>query len=84
MKNKSIQCQNFAEIVESLKDIIEFKQTDAYIIEWAISLGLVSEVDYLFVPVQLQFCKSTRLNVAEFFILLLAKIFSRCYNYSDE
>jgi predicted HAD superfamily phosphohydrolase YqeG len=26
MKNKSIQCQNFAEIVESLKDIIEFKE----------------------------------------------------------
>jgi predicted HAD superfamily phosphohydrolase YqeG len=26
MKNKSIQCKNFAEIVESLKDIIEFKE----------------------------------------------------------
>ena len=26
MKNKSIPCQNFAEIVESLKDIIEFKE----------------------------------------------------------
>ena len=26
MKNKSIQCQNFAEIVDSLKDIIEFKE----------------------------------------------------------
>ena len=26
IKNKSIQCQNFAEIVESLKDIIEFKE----------------------------------------------------------
>jgi len=26
MKNKSIPCKNFAEIVESLKDIIEFKE----------------------------------------------------------
>lgn len=26
IKNKSIQCQNFAEIIESLKDIIEFKE----------------------------------------------------------
>ena len=26
MKNKSISCKNFAEIVESLKDIIEFKE----------------------------------------------------------
>ena len=38
--------------VETQKKIIEYKQTDAYIIEWAISQGLVSEDDYLFVPVQ--------------------------------
>ena len=37
---------------ESQKKIIEYKQTDAYIIEWAISQGLVSENDYLLVPVQ--------------------------------
>lgn len=35
---------------ESQKKIIEYKQTDAYIIEWAISQGLVSEDDYLLVP----------------------------------
>ena len=28
IKNKSIQCQNFAEIVESLKDIIEFRKDE--------------------------------------------------------
>lgn len=38
--------------LETQKKIIEYKQTDAYIIEWAISQGLVSEDDYLFVPVQ--------------------------------
>ena len=38
--------------IDSQKKIIEYKQTDAYIIEWAISQGLVSEDDYLLVPVQ--------------------------------
>ncbi len=39
------------EDVETQQKIIEYKQTDAYVIEWAISQGLVSEDDYLFVPV---------------------------------
>ena len=38
--------------IETQKKKIEYKQTDAYIIEWAISQGLVSENDYLLVPVQ--------------------------------
>lgn len=33
---------------ETQKSIIEYKKTDAYIIEWAISQGLVSQDDYLF------------------------------------
>ena len=27
IKNKSIQCQNFAEILEQLKDVVEYKET---------------------------------------------------------
>ena len=38
--------------IETQKQKIEYKQTDAYIIEWAISQGLVSEDDYLLVPVK--------------------------------
>ena len=38
--------------IETQKQKIEYKQTDAYIIEWAISQGLVSEDDYLLIPVQ--------------------------------
>lgn len=34
--------------IEEQKYQIEYKQTDAYIIEWAISQGLVSQDDYLF------------------------------------
>jgi sensor histidine kinase regulating citrate/malate metabolism len=37
------------ENIANQKDIIEFKQTDAYIIEWAIAHGLISADDYLFI-----------------------------------
>ena len=37
------------EDISNQKDIIEFKQTDAYIIEWAIAHGLISADDYLFI-----------------------------------
>lgn len=37
------------EDIANQKDIIEFKQTDAYIIEWAIAHGLISADDYLFI-----------------------------------
>ena len=37
------------EDIVNQKDIIEFKQTDAYIIEWAIAHGLISADDYLFI-----------------------------------
>ena len=38
--------------IKAQKDKIEYKETDRYIIEWAISQGLVSEEDYLLVPVK--------------------------------
>ncbi len=34
--------------VKEQKYKIEYKKTDAYIVEWAISQGLVSEDDYMF------------------------------------
>lgn len=35
--------------VETQKTIIEYKKTDEYVIEWAISQGLVNRDDYLLV-----------------------------------
>lgn len=37
------------EDIKNQQEIIEFKQTDAYIIEWAIAHKLISQEDYLFV-----------------------------------
>ena len=36
--------------METQKKIIEYKQTDAYIIEWAISNGRISLDEYLCIP----------------------------------
>ncbi len=36
---------------ENQQKVIEYKQTEQYIIDWAIENNLVSEDDYLFVPV---------------------------------
>ncbi len=35
--------------VDKQQEIIEFKKTDAYIIEWAMDNGFISEDDYLLV-----------------------------------
>lgn len=37
------------EDIDNQKDIIEFQKTDAYIIEWAIANGYISEDDYLLI-----------------------------------
>ncbi|MBQ2914842.1 MAG: hypothetical protein IJE50_04900 [Clostridia bacterium] len=37
------------EAIKNQQEIIDFKQTDAYIIEWAVAHGLISQDDYLFV-----------------------------------
>lgn len=37
--------------LEGKKTAIEYKKTDDYVIEWAISHGLVNQNDYLLVPV---------------------------------
>ena len=37
------------EDIKNQQEIFEFKQTDTYIIEWAVANGLISQDDYLFI-----------------------------------